>query len=403
MPECFFCLKVSLVRSRSYIAAAAITASLLFLSGGVRASAQADASDQGKTETVREFAYVVNNNYGNDFSGYKVDIATGKLTQLPGSPFAPGSYVPEYSAINGLALDLKHKFLYSTAAGGITPPNMILGFSIGAKGALTPLSSPAAVGGAYISLVVDPSNKFLYAAGPTPGLNGFSINPTTGLLTSIPGASYYSSALLGNVIIDPTGKFLYVQEFLSGSLEGFQINRSTGALTAIPGSPYAGISGGLAIDPTGRFLYAFTGIGGVSVNEYLIDKHTGALTLSPESPFASPLGFAGAAIDPSGNFLYVATNHDLDTAGVNELAGFSIDCNTGALTPLKQQPVALSAGPKTLTVDPSGSYVYVTLNDNTVTGFAIKEKNGALKALPGLPLPTGAGPANIVVGAFLHK
>jgi 6-phosphogluconolactonase len=125
--------------------------------------------------------------------------------------------------------------------------------------------------------------------------------------------------------------------------------------------------------------------------------------LSPHSPFASPVGFKAAAVDPSGSFLYVADNHEVDTDGSNQLAGFAIDPKTGALTPLKQEPVALSTGPTSLTVDPSGSFVYVTLDDSTVLGFSIKEKNGALKALPGSPLPTGAGPSAIAVGVFLHK
>ncbi len=404
MLELLSCLGITLNRLRQFAAAAGITTGLLFASSAVCAAVEPDAPDGGQNQTFSEYAYVANSFYGNDFSGYKINNFTGELTQLPGSPFAPGSYYPEYGALNGLALDLKHKFLYSTVSGGATfPANVILGFSIGTKGGLTPLPTAATTGGPYQNLVVDPSDKFIYAVGPITGLNGFSIDPASGLLTGIPGADYSSSSFLSAVIADPTGRFLYVQEFFGSSLLGFQINPSTGALTEIPGSPFPNISGGLAIDPTGRFFYTFEGIGGVTVNEYLIDKHTGALTLSPHSPFSSPAGFIDVAVDPGGRFLYIADSTAEDTQAPNQLVGFSIDPVTGVLTPLRSKPVPLSAAPSRLTVDPSGKFVYVTLGNNTVAGFAIEEKSGALQPLPGPPLSTGAGPSAIAVGAFLHR
>jgi hypothetical protein len=84
MPEHFSCLGISLNRLRPYVAAAGIATGLLLGSSGV-CVAQADALDQGKDRTFSEYAYVANNMYGNDFSGYKIHKFTGELTQLPGS------------------------------------------------------------------------------------------------------------------------------------------------------------------------------------------------------------------------------------------------------------------------------------------------------------------------------
>src|ERR1700733_12748535 len=144
MSEHLSSLGISVSRLKSYLASAAIVTGLLFAGRGVCAAAvQGDAHDQGSNQTFSEFAYVVNSIYGDDFSGYRMNIFTGELTPLPGSPFAPGPYYPKYAAVNGVAIDSKDKFLYSTSADADTNTSLILGFSIAAHGALTPLSSEA--------------------------------------------------------------------------------------------------------------------------------------------------------------------------------------------------------------------------------------------------------------------
>jgi 6-phosphogluconolactonase len=162
----------------------------------------------------------------------------------------------------------------------------------------------------------------------------------------------------------------------------------------------------MAVDPTGRFLYVFEenfeAPGGVNIYEYIINNRTGAVTLSPDSPFSAPAGVADAVVDPSGRFLYVAVNL-LTDGGSYEIVGFFIDPLTGSLTPLRSSPVPLAAESTGLTVDPSGRFVYVTLEDSTITGYSIDRRSGALRALPGPPLPTGTGPTGIVVGAFIHR
>ena len=400
-------LGISVDRLKSYVAAAAIITGLLFASRGVCAAAQqGDPLDRGSNQPFGEFAYVVNSIYGDDFSGYRMNIFTGELTQLPGSPFPPGPYYPEYAAVNGVAIDSKDRFLYSTSASAEGSfSSLILGFSIEANGALTPLPSAAGgAGGTLMSLAVDPSDRFLYAAGPEAGIVGYSINAATGLLTPVPGSPFDGGTLVGSVTVDPTGRFVYVPQLLGPGLLGFKIDAATGALTPIPGSPFTGVFGHVTVDPTGRFLYAFEGIGGVDINEYFIDHRTGALTLSPRSPFAAPVGVAGAAVDPNGRFLYVLDSNGVDTQGSNQVVGFLINPFTGGLTRLPSSPVPTGPGPSALTVDPTGRFVYVTnLGDNTVSGYAIEPRSGALRPLRGSPVPTGNGPTAIAVGAFIGR
>ena len=406
MSEHFSNLGISVNRVKAYIAAAAVMTVLVLTARGVCAAAvQNDPHDQANDsdQIFSEFAYVVNGIYGGDFSGYRMNIFTGELTPLPGSPFAPGPYFPEYAQVVGVAIDTRDRFLYSAAVGGVTfPGNVILGFSIGANGVLTPLPSAATTGGPFESLAVDPSNRFLYTTGPYTGIVGFSINAATGLLTSVPGGSFDTGGVLVGTIIDPAGRFVYVRDFLASALLGFKINPATGALTQIPGSPFAGVSGAVVIDPTGRFLYAFEGIGGVNINEYTIDNRTGALTLSPRSPFAAPVGVVDAVVDPTGRFLYALDSTALDTQASNRIVGFFINPFTGGLTRLPSAPIPTGSDPGGLTVDPTGRFVYVANEgDNTVSEYAIEPWSGALQPLPGSPVPTGSGPTGIAVGAFI--
>jgi 6-phosphogluconolactonase len=316
--------------------------------------------------------------------------------------------LPKFAVLSGIAIDTKDRFLYSSAVGGESlPPNVFLGFSIGANGVLTPLPTAAGLG-TFQSLAVDPSNRFLYGSGGfEAGVGGFSINAATGLLTPVPGSPFDAGTTTDQLIIVPTGRFVYVEDFFAQALLGFKISPATGTLTPIPESPFAGVYGPVTVDPTGRFLYAFeqifNGTGAVNINEYIINHRTGALTLSHDSPFSAPAGAAEAVVDPSGRFLYVAVNLLSDGQGSNEIAGFFIDPFTGSLTPLPCSPVPLATRSTSLTVDPSGGFVYVTLDDSTIKGYSIDRRSGDLRALPGPPLPTGTGPTGIVVGASIHR
>jgi 6-phosphogluconolactonase (cycloisomerase 2 family) len=64
--------------------------------------------------------------------------------------------------------------------------------------------------------------------------------------------------------IDPVGRFLYVANHGDGSISGFSVDSSTGVLTSIAGSPFsAGTNSAglpkspydLVVDSRGKFLY----------------------------------------------------------------------------------------------------------------------------------------------------
>ena len=196
-------------------------------------------------------------------TGFTINSSTGALNPLGvfNTGFAPGR----------MAIDPADKFLevadVGPGLGGISsfaldPSTGML--TPGVSGALTFVTS---AGGADIAL--HPSGNFLYLAGgdtaSNSGVMEFTVDRTTGFPTPI-GSGPTSTGLAPEVMAeDPKGKFLYVTNGGDGTISGFSIDGSTGALHALPKSPYTlGLSAppvrgkillNVVIDPTGQFLY----------------------------------------------------------------------------------------------------------------------------------------------------
>ncbi len=123
-----------------------------------------------------------------------------------------------------------------------------------------------------------------------------------------------------------------------------------------------------------------------SVYAYTIDAASGALTAVPGSPFTAGENPVSAAVDVSGRFLFVANN--ANTANGNSVSAFSIDSNTGVLTPVSGSPFAASPFPLFVAVDPSGQYVYVGLDSSPgIAAFVINQATGGLTPMAGSPFP----------------
>jgi 6-phosphogluconolactonase len=65
----------------------------------------------------------------------------------------------------------------------------------------------------------------------------YTINPTTGAVTPIPGSPLAVSQP-GFAAVDPSGAFVYVPNSADPSISGYTINAASGALTPIAGSPF---------------------------------------------------------------------------------------------------------------------------------------------------------------------
>jgi 6-phosphogluconolactonase (cycloisomerase 2 family) len=86
-------------------------------------------------------------------------------------------------------------------------------------------------------------------------VEGYSINPATGALTSL-GSPSSAGNHTNAVAITPSGQFLYATDDVSNDVWGFSINQSTGALTSLGPTSTIGMRPyGLAIHPSGNWLY----------------------------------------------------------------------------------------------------------------------------------------------------
>ena len=139
------------------------------------------------------------------------------------------------------------------------------------------------------------AGKFAYVAnagscGAAGYVSMYTINPTTGALTSTGPPVSAQDDGTDSVTVDPSGKFAYVANFgdgisSDGSVVMYSINATTGALTST-----GAISGdceldglchpvSMVVDPSGKFAYVTYGaFDSKIVAMYSIDATTGALT-----------------------------------------------------------------------------------------------------------------------------
>jgi YVTN family beta-propeller protein len=319
-----------------------------------------------------KFAYVANNGCPDAFAGsvsmYTIDATTGALASIG----PPVDSLDE--GARSVTVDPTGKFAYvanwgeGDTAGSVSMYTIdattgALTFTGGISGACPGLCAPW-------SAVVDPSGKFAYVAdeggfSPT-GVSMFTINATTGALTSI--GTIVPAGRATAVAVDPTGKFAYVTNSDSNNVSMYTINGTTGALTSI-GAIAAGTNPVfVAVDPTGKFAYV-TNSGSNNVSMYTINTTTGALTsIGVIAAGTSP---ASVAVDPTGKFAYVANS------GSDDVSMFSINGITGALTSIGT--IAAGSAPSSIAIHPSGNFAYVTnYNSDSVSMYTINTTTGAL-------------------------
>ena len=155
----------------------------------------------------------------------------------------------------------------------------------------------------------------------------------------------------------------------------------------------AGTSNGLF----GQMLYVGNA-GDDTISAYVIDQESGLLTevLPRVATTGAPLS---VTVHPSGKFVYV-TNGGNPALGANgpSLAAFSINANTGALTLLSSVPLTPGSSPQAVVIDPSGKFAFVAHQGaGNVSVFSIDTSTGALSPVPGSPFATPQNPSDVVV------
>lgn len=367
--------------------------------------APADGAMRISIHPNQRFIYVTNGPT-NNIAAFHVNQGTGELNQAADSPFAAGTHP------NHLAIDARGVFAYAANRDS----HDIYTYRIGATtAALIEVANSRVSTGANSSpmvLTLHATGRYAYVTNTgSNSVAAFSINASTGILTPIAGSPFAAGERPSDTaILHPSGRYLYVRNLgapnSAGSVTAYAINASTGALSAIGASAAIGANSTFAaMHPTGRFLLVANGAipantyGPGSISVLSIDAATGALTSTQTPLSVAPYS---VSVDPSGRFVYAAS------AVGNVHYSFSLDGTTGALTPLvngavtmsRDQPISLVAyssadSPNPVTFNSRHAFVANT-GDNTISGYVIDAASGALTAGPP-SASAGVGPRTLVV------
>jgi 6-phosphogluconolactonase (cycloisomerase 2 family) len=281
----------------------------------------------------------------------------------------------------------------------------------GALSVPTVAGSPAFNPDNYTSIVVAPSNNFLYAFYESfSELETFQMSGPGLQLTLLSGSDYLKNLPYEESMnLHPSGKFLYViQSGVGGTIQEISINANSGALTlGTPVTVNADIRTGI-FDPAGNFLYV-NDLSGGRIFIYDVDQTDGSLTPAASSPFTLPSSEQPTyiAIGGSGTTLFLYADLYSSLHSGNGIAAFSINSSTGALTVVPGSPFqSTSNAPDYICVDPSGKFLYGTDSLNgLIDGFVINPTTGVLNSVPGSPFSTATTSDTIAIdptGKFLY-
>jgi 6-phosphogluconolactonase len=273
-----------------------------------------------------KFAYLANGGE-NDISLFKI-ASSGALTEV--MPRAATGVKP-----SALAIDPAGGFLYVSNADS----NTIQSFKVDTgTGALTSASS-VGTGFTPLKLAIAPSGKFVYVSNNSSNtVSGFAVD-SSGAFTQVPGSPYAVGLGPNGITIDPSGKFLYVASLTGGNFSGFTIDSGSGALTPMSGSPYAvAVSttviplSAVMVDRSGKYLYV-SALNANKLYGYFINKTTGVPATMPSSPFATGGGPAFISNDAEGQFVFVGNQ------GTSNVSVFRITQSSGVLTSIQTEGV----------------------------------------------------------------
>ncbi|MGB8534914.1 MAG: beta-propeller fold lactonase family protein [Acidobacteriaceae bacterium] len=180
------------------------------------------------------FVYAVN---GTDHTISAFQVGSGGVLSSIG--LFPAGVAP-----NAIASDPTGKFLYVTDGAA----NQMYGFQVQSNGSLVMMPTPFRTDNLPDAVAVDPRGIYVYVANYNGNdVNAYTIDPSTGNATPIPGSTTYA---VGSgplcILIEPSeGRYVYTANFLSNSVSGLAVNVATGGLSAVQNTPF-----GAAQQPT---------------------------------------------------------------------------------------------------------------------------------------------------------
>ena len=362
------------------------------------------------------------NNYG-EVNVYEINSQSGRMRQIPTSPFFSGGRNPVAEAV---APDQSSLYVVNR------DDNTIVQFQIGSDGKLYPQNTVNTPGIFPVSVAASKGFLFVvdtYAPLPTcspasPCSGSVAVFPilsaseagalkpaqpanTLGspVVNTAISASYWPLTLPGAAAADPfvpsainiagSGSYVYVAGYDSTTNAGYIFGftpGSDGTLSALPGFPVqvGARPSGLASDSAGSYLY-LTDATQNAVYGFQIAG--GALMPLSGSPYPAGAQPAAIVLDATAKYAIVANTQDSNVTVYSVTSG---SLNRLGTYTTGTQPVAIG-------IDPSlNQYIY-TANflGNTVSGFQLNLSDGSLLNSQLSPSPSNPNPT--AVAAITHN
>jgi 6-phosphogluconolactonase len=327
---------------------------------------------------------------------YRYDPKTGQYTSM--------GVAAEIQNPSWLVTDPHHRFLYAVTEIGNDAKThaTISSYSINPKtGALKFLNKVDSGGGGACHLVVDQTGKTLFVANYGSGsVASFAIH-ADGSIGDRTGFDQQSGSSVNpqrqrgphahEVVLSPDNRFLFVPNLGSDKIMIYRIDAAKGTLT--PNDPASvSVKAGLGprhftFDRNGKFAYLICEMGSTVV-AFSYDAAKGSLT-QIQAIATLPPDFSGennsAEIHVDRSGRFLyASNRGNDSITV-----FRIDAGKGTLTKVQVAPTRGNI-PRNFVIDPTGKYLLAAnQKSDQIVLFAIDPKDGQLKPT-GQTLDVGA-------------
>lgn len=324
----------------------------------------------------------------NRISVFTVDPETGKL-ESQGDVAVAGAPGP-------LATDPARQFLYVGCFG----PQEIASYRInGSTGGLS-LIGTAALEAGTCYLATDRKGKFLlsayYSAGKV-AVHPIRENGAAG----IPPVEWIDTSKGAHSIqTDPSNRFAFVPHIAApdgpNMILQYKFNETTGCLT--PNSPHSVTPEEGAgprhfcFHPSLDVIY-FSNEQGCSVTAYRFDSSVGTLSAfqtvsTVPDDFKGDNTCAQIQISRSGKFLYAPNR------GHDSIACFSVEADTGRLTPIGRVPT--ETVPRAFSLDPEGNFLFAAgLKSGRLASYRVNGDTGKLEPLE--TYTVGKGPIWVLI------
>lgn len=346
--------------------------------------------------------YVVNRG-SDDVSAYAIDMTTGALARIKGSPFRAGSAPGAIAMAGGRFVYVTNQFSKNVSA-----------YRVEASGALTPIEgSPFATYAFPLSVALGGSGRFAYVTSAAmPEGEGrvaiHTVDATSGALTLVTGMDATTGAGPVAVAVTADG-YVFVANLLSHDISGYEAEAATGRLAPMAGSPFPAyrvrVGGPSPVSP-------FAGVASPPMPTIEVPHRAASIVVAPSGivyvvgyTLALPIAVTAGGRGPSGNVSRDAGARAAATA-MSSLSGYTFNRFAGTLTPLEASPWSAGRRPTEIALTPAARFAYVAnLESDDVSAFAVDPATGVLTEVAGSPFRAGTRPSALAVdrrGRFLY-